>query len=218
MEHIAIETRKSSAQPKSKPIRVQDLRSYLERNNLSPEDFASSVQLSHMTIRRWLQKPNSEELPAKYAPLLNPVLGETPMTAIPQFSIAGSLANMNMSDLMLEIERSGMDYTDGVDALESDVKTKLKTARVDKLFVDYCKRLITLIRAPRVPLRAKAVCMGALLYFISPIDLIPDHIPVVGYLDDLAVLSIALNYANDATKAEEKKAQKSRLTISEGTA
>ena len=206
-------------------IRVQDLRNYLERNQLSPEDLASRVKLSHMTIRRWLQKNGKSELPAKYVPLLNPLVNplSTPLvsenstTEIPQFSIAGSIANLNMSELMQEIERNGMDYKDGVDVLESDVKTKLKLARLDKIFMDYCKRHIALIRAPKVPLRAKAVCMGALIYFISPIDLIPDHIPVVGYLDDLAVLSIALNYANDATKAEEKKAQKN-LGLSEGTA
>jgi uncharacterized membrane protein YkvA (DUF1232 family) len=198
------------------PIRVKDLRDYLERNKLSPENLASSVKLSHMTIRRWLLKKDHEELPAKYVPLLNPLLSGKPMTEIPQFSIAASLGNMNMSDLMQEIERNGMDYNKGVDTLETDVGVKLKGARLDKLFADYCKRLIKMIRGPKVPLRAKAVCVGALLYFISPIDLIPDHIPVVGYLDDLAVLSIALNYANDATQAEEKKAQ-DRLALANKT-
>ncbi|WP_306589790.1 YkvA family protein [Geothrix sp. 21YS21S-4] len=37
------------------------------------------------------------------------------------------------------------------------------------------------------PLWAKAVCYGALGYFISPIDAIPDVTPVVGYADDLSV-------------------------------
>ena len=34
---------------------------------------------------------------------------------------------------------------------------------------------------------------GGLLYFILPADLIPDFIPVVGYLDDLAVLTTIMN-------------------------
>ena len=38
------------------------------------------------------------------------------------------------------------------------------------------------------PVWAKTVIIGALLYFISPVDAIPDAIPVVGYSDDLAVL------------------------------
>jgi curved DNA-binding protein CbpA len=38
-----------------------------------------------------------------------------------------------------------------------------------------------------------AMIGGGLLYFILPADLIPDFIPVVGYLDDLAVLTTTMN-------------------------
>lgn len=40
-------------------------------------------------------------------------------------------------------------------------------------------------RDPRVPLRAKALAVLALAYALSPIDLIPDLIPVLGQVDDL---------------------------------
>ena len=39
---------------------------------------------------------------------------------------------------------------------------------------------------------AKALLIGALFYGISPIDLIPDVLPVIGQMDDLAVLIIAV--------------------------
>lgn len=42
------------------------------------------------------------------------------------------------------------------------------------------------------PAWAQGVIVGALGYFISPIDAIPDMIPVVGYMDDLAVMAAAL--------------------------
>lgn len=42
---------------------------------------------------------------------------------------------------------------------------------------------------PETPLLAKIVIIIALAYAASPIDLIPDFIPVLGYLDDLVILS-----------------------------
>jgi len=42
------------------------------------------------------------------------------------------------------------------------------------------------------PLWAKTTILGALGYFISPLDAIPDLVPVVGYADDLGVLALAV--------------------------
>jgi uncharacterized membrane protein YkvA (DUF1232 family) len=35
--------------------------------------------------------------------------------------------------------------------------------------------------------------LGALIYFVSPIDLVPDFIPVVGYIDDVFVIGIVIS-------------------------
>ncbi len=43
-------------------------------------------------------------------------------------------------------------------------------------------------KSPEVPLRLKLVIVGALLYLVLPIDVMPDTIPGVGLLDDLSVL------------------------------
>jgi uncharacterized membrane protein YkvA (DUF1232 family) len=43
-------------------------------------------------------------------------------------------------------------------------------------------------RDPRVPWYAKAVAIAVAAYALSPIDLIPDFIPVIGYLDDLLLV------------------------------
>jgi uncharacterized membrane protein YkvA (DUF1232 family) len=40
---------------------------------------------------------------------------------------------------------------------------------------------------------SKTMVIAGLLYFISPIDLLPDYIPVLGYIDDAFVLSIVMN-------------------------
>jgi uncharacterized membrane protein YkvA (DUF1232 family) len=45
---------------------------------------------------------------------------------------------------------------------------------------------------PRVPWYAKALAACVLAYLFSPIDLIPDFIPVIGYLDDLIIVPLGL--------------------------
>jgi len=47
-------------------------------------------------------------------------------------------------------------------------------------------------RDPRTPWHAKAVAVAVAAYALSPIDLIPDFIPVLGYLDDLLIVPLGI--------------------------
>src|SRR5690348_181698 len=47
-------------------------------------------------------------------------------------------------------------------------------------------------RDPRVPWYAKALAAAVVAYAFSPIDLIPDFIPVLGYLDDLLLVPLGV--------------------------
>jgi uncharacterized membrane protein YkvA (DUF1232 family) len=50
-------------------------------------------------------------------------------------------------------------------------------------------------RDPRVPRRAKVALLVAVLWVISPIDLIPEFLPVIGPLDDVVAVVLLLRYA-----------------------
>jgi uncharacterized membrane protein YkvA (DUF1232 family) len=47
-------------------------------------------------------------------------------------------------------------------------------------------------RDPRTPWYAKLLVTGIVAYAFSPIDLIPDFVPVLGYLDDLILIPVAI--------------------------
>jgi uncharacterized membrane protein YkvA (DUF1232 family) len=47
-------------------------------------------------------------------------------------------------------------------------------------------------RSPKTPLLAKIVAGAVAAYALSPIDLIPDFIPVLGYLDDLLIVPLGI--------------------------
>ena len=63
---------------------------------------------------------------------------------------------------------------------------------------------------PRVPWTARGIMLVALGYALSPIDLIPDFIPVLGYLDDLLILPALIALALRLVPAEVMAAARER--------
>jgi uncharacterized membrane protein YkvA (DUF1232 family) len=63
-------------------------------------------------------------------------------------------------------------------------------------FIPDCVTAIgRLRRDPRVPRRAKVAVVLAGLWVASPVDLLPEFLPVIGPLDDIVVVALALRYA-----------------------
>lgn len=68
------------------------------------------------------------------------------------------------------------------------------------------------VRDPRTPWYAKAVAGLIVAYAVSPIDLIPDFIPILGYLDEVVLLPAAIWFAlklvpSEALRAARQKAE-----------
>ncbi|MDR2146797.1 MAG: DUF1232 domain-containing protein, partial [Tannerella sp.] len=65
--------------------------------------------------------------------------------------------------------------------------------------------LYYMLQDGKVPLKHKAYIVGALGYFILPVDLIPDFIAALGFTDDLAVAAILLKQLKENITPEVKE-------------
>lgn len=64
--------------------------------------------------------------------------------------------------------------------------------------IDFFKKLIQFIKDvandSRIPDRDKKLILAMVVLVISPVDLIPDWIPILGQLDDIIIISLILDY------------------------
>lgn len=65
---------------------------------------------------------------------------------------------------------------------------------------------------PTIPKATKATILGALGYFISPLDIIPDFIPLTGYVDDFGVVVTALLLVVSHIDTESRQLAKAKVS------
>jgi len=90
-------------------------------------------------------------------------------------------------DTKEEVER-GSEYVE--ERLWNKVEREGKKIR----FAKDVKALYRYMKDKHVPWYRKSIVVAALIYFISPIDAIPDFTPFFGFLDDLGVIVAAIKY------------------------
>jgi len=86
------------------------------------------------------------------------------------------------------------EYKDKAEYVEENLWVKLE--RVGKK-ISFAKDIIALFNYmtdPLVSWHRKAIVVMGLIYFISPIDAIPDIAPLIGYMDDLGVITALLKF------------------------
>jgi uncharacterized membrane protein YkvA (DUF1232 family) len=71
----------------------------------------------------------------------------------------------------------------------ADIKAKAKLLKRQSMVLYYA------VRDPRTPLGVKMLAGAIVAYALSPIDLIPDFIPILGYFDEVILLPLAIAFA-----------------------
>ncbi len=73
--------------------------------------------------------------------------------------------------------------------IAENIKTQISSLKLGSLILWFaCKN-------SKTPIVAKVICFVIVAYALSPIDLIPDFIPILGYLDDLILLPLLISFA-----------------------
>lgn len=81
----------------------------------------------------------------------------------------------------------------------------------------YARLMLALVRDERTPLSRKVLLAGALGYLVLPADLIPDRIPIIGGLDDLVVVVLAVDLFLDGVPSEVLGEKLEELGIERGS-
>ncbi len=199
----------------------------MKEANLSPEEFSRRIDVSNMTLRRWLEKPAGHKIPELYVHefrrAVYELIGEKRLDADSP-TVRSILMSEDFRSANAAIKSLGLPgglFKGDLSASEDNVATGLATigasekriARVQKdmrhilSFKKFSKQwaerirfLTRFIRDRKITASKKFVAYGSLFYLIYPFDLLPDFMPAVGYLDDFAMLGIAVGFLTKVTK------------------
>jgi uncharacterized membrane protein YkvA (DUF1232 family) len=201
-------------------MQYSHLLSLLEEARMSPEQLGKRLGVSGMTVRRWGEKHSHEELPLLYQKALQDVVRQLvaesrlsldsssvkALTAegknLPMVSADNSLGvTQNMLKLAEKNPKALMETLSELganDAKQAEVdhhkKKILSFKRMGKEWSTRISSLMKVLESKELHTFDKLVAYGALFYLICPFDLIPDWIPVFGYMDDFIVLGFAVAY------------------------
>ena len=113
-----------------------------------------------------------------------------------------AMMNSNISEEYIEenISKIKEEDVEVVMDNEESISHKLSNASPLRKFAEIGKIMFAMLkdikngRYPEVPWFAIAAISMALLYVLNPLDIIPDFIPGIGYIDDLAVMTISMGW------------------------
>lgn len=174
-------------------LRIGDLRTYMKINHYSPEFVSRQIPLSNMTIRRLLRLSDSKSIPDKYQVHVSQLLSKDSAASAQKVS-PDSLGEDMISKLITDAEQS-----ENTDKVKIDLEKKMKKESFQSMILNSVKTLRK-YAFMKGHSKEKLIALGAILYFINPFDLIPDALPGIGYIDDIGVLTLAVQQIANMNK------------------
>lgn len=110
---------------------------------------------------------------------------------------------------MQAIRRAASGQGEGAHASEANVRRNfwrsLKRVARQAPFAHDLAAAFYCARDPATPLKVRMILFGALGYFILPVDAVSDFLPLVGFTDDIAVLTLAIATVTTAIRPEHRQ-------------
>ncbi len=97
--------------------------------------------------------------------------------------------------------KSEEDVEEDIEYIEENLWAKLEKGGKKISFARDIVALYNFMKDPFVRWHRKVIVIAALIYFIVPLDTIPDLTPFFGYLDDLGVITALLKYLGSELKS-----------------
>ena len=210
-------------------MQISLLLDLVKESGLSPEKFGELTGVSGMTIRRWAERSRNWVIPKLYVPAIREtcyqLLAEgrlrvdSPLVRRVLLSSnsaqhGAALKNLGLTsgNFTLAGEDDGERLLEGLgligaqaDKREMVDSSNKKILSFKNLGAEWSRRvgfLLQVIRSNRFSGKEKLIGYGALFYLITPIDFIPDHIPLIGLMDDFGILGLAVaHYASKFPRA-----------------
>ena len=202
-------------------MKNQHLRQILKETEMSAEIVGTKVGISGMTIRRWLLKSDDFEIGPTYETLFKAAICK--MVADSEISPdteSAKWAHMDFYLVRKQTRLSSLEFLEALDDAQSgsrdekivvyleqvgsNEKNRTEVDKKEKEIISFKSMgqqwsenitcLLNIVKSSDLRIVQKFLAYGALFYLILPFDFIPDSIPIIGYLDDFAVLSIASTY------------------------
>jgi len=202
-------------------MNYSQLMTVLDATGMSPEQLAPILGVGSMTVRRWQKQSPKKKVPIAYERTVvegiyqlvldgklssNAEAVQTILLENTSISFQAIIKDLGVSaDIFGAGDGSHQDKM-AIALSQIGVNEKHKTevdessellSRFKKLGSEWQERissLLTVIKSKKLSALDKWVAYGALFYLITPFDLIPDHIPVIGLLDDFGILGFAVTY------------------------
>jgi uncharacterized membrane protein YkvA (DUF1232 family) len=201
-------------------MKVSQIFTLMQDAQISSEELGRRLGITGMTLRRWRHQPGDRALARPYSKALEEVICElaaegkldrtSPMvqeavTESRRAPFAAIAANLGISaDSLKSAQFSGETMIDSLSQIGGNSEHQKEVEQSAKRILSFKKwgadwkerisSLMNVLKSKDLHAFDKLVAYGALFYLVTPIDLIPDNIPVFGFMDDFVILGFAAAY------------------------